>query len=802
MRHIGKDIPHESAAGHVSGESMFLDDLAPLAGELLAGIIPSPLAHGTLKRLDLSAVRKIPGIVAVLTAADIKGHNRFGPVFKDEDLIVEKEAVFLGQPLAIVAATSYEALDRARKAAVVEMEELPAIFSIDQAIEAQSFIGNPRHMSRGDIDEGFRQAERLIQGVTEIGGQEHFYLESQICIAIPGEGGTMTVHSSTQHPTEVQAMVAEVLGVPFNHVTCICKRMGGGFGGKETQAAQPAMMAALLAAHTKRPVRFAYTKDDDMRFTGKRHPFKIGYRAGVKSDGTLTALELDLFSNGGCSADLSFAVLERAMLHSDNAYFLPNVKITGRVCRTNLPSNTAFRGFGGPQGVVGIENILQQIAIELELDAYDVRVRNCYGVQDRDITHYGQRVTANPLPELFDVIARESGYRTRRREIDRFNETSRTHLRGLAISPVKFGISFTRRTLNQANALVNIYLDGSVMVSTGATEMGQGVHTRIRQIVADELGIGFDKVIVSPTSTDKNNNTSPTAASSGTDLNGAAAADACKRLRARMAECLSGTTFTDAAAGLAPSPDSIRFGDGSVWDERVPENKISFAKAVITCYEHRVSLGERGFYATPGVDFNRETGKGNPFLYFTNGIACSEVLIDRFTGELRVPRVDLIMDVGVPLNPGIDRGQVIGGFVQGMGWVTVEELCYGPKGQLLSYSPTTYKIPNITDIPAEFHVRFLDNPHSAVSLYRSKAVGEPPLLLGISVWLAVKDALSYVEPERVCNLRLPATGEQILSVLTRTLPGEDPDDHIRLAAAIESHLSPPLKPSVESHFNR
>jgi xanthine dehydrogenase large subunit len=408
----------------------------------------------------------------------------------------------------------------------------------------------------------------------------------------------------------------------------------------------------------------------------------------------------------------------------------------------------------------------------------------------------------NPLPELFDLIARESNYRARRVDIDRFNQSSRTHLRGLAISPVKFGISFTRRTLNQANALVNIYLDGSVMVSTGATEMGQGVHTRIRQIVADELGIGFDKVIVSATSTDKNNNTSPTAASSGTDLNGAAAADACKRLRARMADCLSWAVFTDASCGLAPSPESIHFADGFVWDDRAPQNRLPFAKAVAIAYEHRVSLGERGFYATPGVDFNRETGKGNPFLYFTNGIACSEVLIDRFTGELKVSRVDLIMDVGVPLNPGIDRGQIIGGFVQGMGWVTTEELCYGPKGQLLSYSPTTYKIPNISDVPAEFNVRFLDNPHSAASLYRSKSVGEPPFLLGISVWLAVKDALSYVEPERVINLRLPATGEQILSVLTRALPGEEPDDHVRLAQAIESHLNPPLKPSVESHFNR
>jgi xanthine dehydrogenase large subunit len=756
MAVIGKDIAHDSAVTHVTGESIFLDDLQPLPGELLAGIVPCPMAHAKLKRLDLSATQAVPGVASILVAGDVPGHNLFGPAIKDELLLVEDEAVFLGQPLAIIGADNAESLHLARKAAVFELEELPPIFSIDDAIAANQFFGLPRKMSRGDIEVGFAQADQIIEGTLEIGGQEHFYLESNIALAIPGEQGQMTIHSSTQHPSEVQMMVAEVLGVPFNHVICICKRMGGGFGGKETQAAQPAMMAALLAAKTHRPVRFVYTKDDDMRYTGKRHPFKAVYKAGFTSDGRITALDLKLYSNGGCSTDLSFAVLERSMLHSDNAYFLPHVRIEGRICRTNLPSNTAFRGFGGPQGVSVIENLIEEIAGELGMDSLDVRQANCYGIDTRNITPYGQQIKNNVLMELFTSLRGECEYDKRRVEIAKFNDASFTHLKGMALSAVKFGISFTRRTMNQANALVNVYQDGSVLVSSGATEMGQGVFTRIKQIVADELGLPITSVMIAPTSTDKNNNTSPTAASAGTDLNGAAAADACKRIRERLAEV---------AAGMLGNAKNVRFADGLVFDEAAPDRTLSFRDVVCQAYEQRVSLGERGFYVTPGVDFNRDTGQGTPFLYYTNGVACSEVLIDRFTGELLVSRVDLIMDVGKPLNPGIDRGQIIGGFIQGMGWVTGEELVYSAKGNLLSNSPTTYKIPNISDIPPILNVRFLDNPNSDVSLYRSKAVGEPPLLLGLSVWLAVKDALRSVTTEAASNLRIPATGEQIVLAL-------------------------------------
>jgi len=758
MRHVvGKDIPHDSAAGHVSGESVFLDDVAPLAGELVAGIVPCPVAHGRLKRVDVSAARRLPGVLAVMTHRDVPGHNIFGPVVKDEALLVADEAVFLGQPLAIIAAENSAALEAARKAVVSEVEELKPIFSIDDAITAEAFFAPPRRIARGDLARGFAEAEQCIEGVLEIGGQEHFYLESMVCIAIPGEGNQMTVHSSTQHPTEVQEMVAEALGIHFNQVVVICKRMGGGFGGKETQAAQPAMMAALLAAKTRRPVRFIYTKDDDMRFTGKRHPFKIVFKAGFTREGVITALDTKLYSNGGCSLDLSMAVLERAMLHTDNAYFVPNISIEGRICRTNLPSNTAFRGFGGPQGVAGMENILQEIGRTLGIDPLDVRIANCYGGEGRNVTPYGQIVRNNTLPELFSSLRRDCEYDTRREAIEKFNADSTTYLKGIAVSAVKFGISFTRKTMNQANALVNIYLDGSVIVSTGATEMGQGVNTRVRQIVAEELGIEYDKVIVTATATDKNNNTSPTAASSGTDLNGAAAVDACGRLRSRI---------TEVAAGMlgGANVNNIQFEKGFVFDAGATDAKLPFEQVVRQAYELRVSLGERGFYATPGVDFDREKGTGTPFLYFTNGVACSEVLIDRLTGEFKVTRVDLTMDLGQSINPGIDRGQIVGGFVQGMGWVTTEELLYGPKGNLLSYSPTTYKIPAITDVPEALFVRYLDNPNNDVSLYRSKAVGEPPLLLGISVWLAVKDALA--DAGAADGLAIPATGERVVMALS------------------------------------
>ena len=790
MSAVGKDLPLDSAREHVTGASLFIDDIPPAHGEVLVDFLGSPVAHGRIKSIDLNEARSVPGVVALFTHRDITGHNRFGPIVKDEHLLVSDVADYLGDPVVLIVASSRAAIHDAKKRIGIDVEPLRPIFTIDDAIAAEAFIGPKRTIARGDVDAALASADQVLEGTFECGGQEHFYLESQAAIAYAGEADTITVHSSTQHPSEVQSLVAEIIGVPFNHVTVVGRRMGGAFGGKETQAAQPAAMAALVAHLLERPARVVYNKDDDMRFTGKRHPFKSWYRVGFNRDGTIIGLVVDHFSNGGCSADLSPSVLERAMLHTDNAYFIPHVRITGRVCRTNLPSNTAFRGFGGPQGVACMEGIIESIAKALRTDALEIRRRNCYGAGERAVTPYGQIVENNTLPEIFDKLSRTSDYAKRRADIDTFNQNSPTHLRGLAMTAVKFGISFTKKTLNQANALVNIYTDGSVTVSTGATEMGQGVHTRVRQIVADELGVPFESVLTGVTSTDKNHNTSPTAASSGTDLNGAAAADACARLRARLSEFCAQHVFANAEDGITPSPTDVAFENGYVWDRRAPQHRMTFQQVVCRAYVERVNLGERGFYATPGVDFNRETGKGHPFLYFTNGAAVSEVLIDRFTGELKLTRVDLLMDAGVPINPGIDRGQITGGFIQGVGWVTTEELKYrADTGELLSHSPTTYKIPNIGDLPPVFNIDLLENPDNTVSLHRSKALGEPPLLLGISAWAAAKDALSYVSGEEIPDLKIPATGEQILMLLTKY-------EQASLVRAAPARLAP--TPSGES----
>jgi xanthine dehydrogenase large subunit len=769
MPSVGKDIPNDSAAGHVSGRSVFLDDVLAARNELLVGFAGSPVAHGRIRSVDTTAASSVAGVVALLTYRDIPGENAFGSIMKDEHLLAEETVEYIGDPVVLIVAENHTAMEAAKKAVRLEIEELPAIFSIDDAIAAGSFIGPLRTIARGDAAAALAQAEHRLQGSLITGGQEHFYFESQSAIAEPGESGCMTIHSSTQHPTETQEIAARILGVPFNHVVVVCKRMGGAFGGKETQAAAPAAMAALGAAITRRPCRFAWSKDDDMRYTGKRHPFQSRWSAGFDGSGLISAVSIELYANAGWACDVSPAILERAMLHSDNAYYIPNFRVTGRLCRTNMPSNTAFRGFGGPQGAINIENILEEIAIYLGKDALDLREMNCYGSGERSVTPYGQRVENNTLPRLFGQLRESSDYRQRQREIAGFNAANAGKVRGLSMTAIKFGISFTNTTLNQANALVNIYTDGSIMVSTGGTEMGQGLNTRLRQIVADELGVGFDDVIIAPTSTDKNNNTSPTSASCGTDLNGAAAVDACRALRERLAEFaapLLGKTQTnsqsDNQTGVEPRPEQLCFEGGYVIDSLHPERRIAFRELAAMAYKERINLGERGFYATPGIQFDRETGKGTPFFYFTCGAAASEVEIDRFTGELTVRRVDALIDGGQCINPGIDRGQLSGGFMQGLGWATSEELKYSGAGELLTHSPTTYKIPNIGDLPEVFNLAFIENTKSSVSLLRSKALGEPPLLLAISVWTAAKKAVSFVSRTATSGLRLPASGETLL----------------------------------------
>lgn len=765
MPSVGKPIPHDAAVGHVTGQAPYIDDLRPLAGELYVGFVGSPIAAGRMLSVDTTAAAAMPGVVACYTAADVPGHNMFGVVVMDEPFLADGELLYLGQPVAVVAAESPAVLEKARKAVRVEYHAAEPLLDLEESIRRKKFLGPERRIARGDVDAELAASAHRLSGEFTSGGQEQFYLESQAAVAYPGEQGQVVVHSSTQNPTEIQALVAEMLGVGQHEVVCICKRMGGAFGGKESQAAIPAMMAALVARKTGRSARVIYNKDDDMRVTGKRHPYHSKWEVGFGDDGRIRALRVAYYSNGGISTDLSLAVMERTLLHTDNCYFLPNVELTGQVCFTNLPSNTAFRGFGGPQAMVVIENILESIAEYTGLDAFDVRTRNLYGVGERNTTPYGQLFDKNHLPEIFATLAARSQYRKRRDEVTQFNRESRTHIRGLAMTGVKFGISFTTKFLNQGNALVNIYTDGTVQVSTGATEMGQGVNVKIRQLVADEFGLDVSRVTLMPTSTEKNINTSPTAASAGTDLNGAAAVKACRAIKRRLRR-FAAARLADAQAGLGPSAAHVQFRDGHVLDTRRPAKQIAFGQLCAEARRDRVDLGARGFYATPGVDFNRETGQGTPFFYYTQGAAVAEVLIDRFTGELRVPRVDLLIDIGRSINPGVDRGQVIGGFIQGMGWVTTEALVYDAKGDLLSHSPTTYKIPAITDVPEVFNIATFDNNDNVRNVYRSKAVGEPPLMLGIAAWAAAKNALAYVSPNAAAELSLPATGEEILRCLT------------------------------------
>lgn len=776
MASLGKALPHESASGHVTGAARYIDDTPPLAGELCVELVGSPAAAGRIKAIDLSKARAVPGVVCVLTHEDLGGPNHFGPIIPDEPFLAEGEVAYLGQPVVVIGAENAAAARQARELVVIEIEESQPILTIDDAIAAESFIGPERRMTSREAEDddafeaAFRDATHTLEGRFFSGGQEQFYFETQAAIAQPGEEGTVRVLSSTQNTTETQAVVAEALGLGMHEVVCECRRMGGAFGGKETQSAITAVAAAMVAHKTGRPARLVLRRSDDAQITGKRHPYQSDYRVAFDENGRLLAAELAFYSDGGAFADLSTSVMERTMLHADNAYHVPKLRVTGQVCRTNIPPNTAFRGFGGPQGVAVIESCLQEIAQAVGRDAFEVRRENLYRNDDpeRSITHYGQIVRDHVLDETFGSLESSSNYHERLAAVERFNAESPTHVKGIAISAIKFGISFTTKFLNQANALVNVYTDGTVQVSTGGTEMGQGLYTKIRQLVADEFGLPIEGVRMMATTTEKSNNTSPTAASAGTDLNGAAALEACRQIKERM-RAYAATLFASEEAGLVAAAEHAVIDGGWVYDDRVsdPEKRIPFGEFCAMARRERVDLGARGFYATPGVDYNRETGRGNPFFYYTTGAAIAEVTIDRFTGELTFDRGDVLMDIGKSLNPGIDRGQVIGGFIQGVGWVTDEELRYNGEGRLLSTGPTTYKIPNITDLPRELNVDFIDNPQHRKNVRQSKAVGEPPLMLGLAVWMAAKHALSFVGEGDTSPLSIPATSEELLGQITR-----------------------------------
>jgi xanthine dehydrogenase large subunit len=750
---IREALAHDSAALHVSGEARYVDDLPEPPGTLYAALGVSEETHARVLSIDLDPVRRAPGVVAVIAAADIPGNNNIGPVLPDEPVFAIDSVQFRGQPLFAVAATSVELARRAARLARVQYEVLEPVLTIEKALEREQFVVPSLVVERGQAS---TKAPYSLKQKLRCGGQEHFYLEGQVALAIPGERGEMLVHSSTQHPTEVQHLVAAALGVADAEVTVELRRLGGGFGGKETQAALYAVAAALLARATGRPVKLRADRDDDMIGTGKRHDFLYDYEAGFDGEGRIEALELMLASRCGISADLSAAVNDRAVFHCDNAYFLPSVRITSHRCKTNTVSNTAFRGFGGPQGMFAAEAVMAAIARRLDIDALDVRKRNLYGEAPRNVTPYGMTVKDNVLPELIDEIERRSDYRQRRKAIRAFNSSSSLFKKGLALTPVKFGIAFTTTSMNQAGALVHIYTDGSVHLNHGGTEMGQGLLIKVVQMVAEEFQIDLDRVHITATSTAKVPNTSPTAASSGTDLNGEAARAACRTLKERLSRYCS--------EAYKVRPEEVVFARNQV---KIGANTLSFSQLARQAFLARVSLSATGYWHTPEIHFDRATFTGEPFYYFAYGAAVSEVVIDTMTGESRLLRADLLHDVGRSLNPAIDRGQVEGGFIQGMGWLTMEELVWDAKGALATHAPSTYKIPVASDCPPQFNVWLWEGGENRRDIaYRSKAVGEPPLMLALSVFHAIYDAVGSTSESRdAVPLEAPATPENVLKAI-------------------------------------
>jgi len=753
LRSVGVATQHDSAVRHVCGSAAYVDDVREPEGTLHLAVGGAPAARGRLKAIDLAAVRAAPGVVRVLTAADIPGRNDSSPVNAGDDPILAADSVaFHHQAVFLVVAQTRDAARRAAKLGKIDIEAERPLVSVDDALAAQSYVLPEYTFLTGEPEAALAASPHRVSGSLRIGGQEHFYLEGQVALAVPGEDD-MLIYSSTQHPSELQAIVAHMLHLPAAAVTVEVRRMGGAFGGKETQAAQWAALAALAARLTGRPCKMRLDRDDDMIMTGKRHDFRADYTAGFDGDGRITAFDVMLASRCGYSADLSASINDRAMFHADNGYYLPAARIVTKRTKTHTVSNTAFRGFGGPQGMMAVERLIDDIAWSLGLDPLDVRKRNLYG-DGRDVTPYGMRVTDNILPELIDTLERTSDYRTRRRAIAAFNSASPYLKRGIALTPVKFGISFTTTHLNQAGALVHVYLDGSVHLNHGGTEMGQGLFVKVAQVVAEEFGIDLAQVKITPTSTAKVPNTSPTAASSGADMNSMAARDAAQTIKGRL--------IAFAAEKYATPPELISFRDSHAL---IGNRLVPFAQILREAYLARVSLSSTGFYRTPDLHWDPGKGKGRPFFYFAYGAACSEVIIDTLTGEMKVARVDILHDVGRSLNPAIDIGQIEGGFVQGMGWLTCEELVYDQAGRLLTHAPSTYKIPCASDVPPDFRIALFDAANREDTIYRSKAVGEPPLMLGISVFAAIADAIHSLAPGKRVPLDAPATPESILHAI-------------------------------------
>ena len=753
---LHRDNPHESGVGHVTGSAIYVDDMSPPEGTLCALVVPSAHARAKILSKDASEARSIPGVHEVLFAEHIPGHNRIGPIVHDEPLLAEDEVFTIGQSVALILADDLETARAAAATIRIEYQELAPILSIRDAIAQGSFSTEPHIIQRGSVTEALEAASLILDGEFESGGQDHFYLETQSALAVPGEHGSLHLYSSTQHPSEVQAMCAEVLGIGRHMITCEVPRMGGAFGGKESQATQYGVLAALGAQHLNRPVRLWLNRDQDMLWTGNRHPFYSRYRAGFDSDGHLLAFQVEIYSDGGWTQDLSGPVMDRALFHLDNAYYIPALHFRGQVARTNLASNTAFRGFAGPQGMLVIEEAMNQASDRLGIDSAEIRRRNYYGHAPRNTCPYGQPVKDCRLERIHEELLASSDYHARLEAIDAFNDSSPFIKRGIAFGPLKFGISFTASMLNQAGALVLIYTDGTVQLNHGGTEMGQGLHTKMLAICAHELGVPASDVRMMHTATDKVPNTSATAASSGADLNGQAVRHACAELRERLREVAASMLDLDRTTSLDLQFEGgrIALGDG---------RGLEFAAVAQQAWLEQRSLAATGYYRTPGIEYDRDAGRGKPFHYFAYGASVSEVEICGLTGESRVLRVDILHDVGDSLVPSIDKGQVEGGFVQGLGWLTTEELVWDERGYLQTHSPSTYKIPAVGDVPEDLRVTLLEDARQDDVIHGSKAVGEPPLMLAISVVTALRYAIrSFTEAEQHLDLEVPVTAERIL----------------------------------------
>ncbi|MGH1483502.1 MAG: xanthine dehydrogenase molybdopterin binding subunit [Geminicoccales bacterium] len=759
-----KTVPHESAELHVSGEATYTDDIPELAGTLFCALGLSQKAHAKIRSMNLDAVWAAPGVVAVLTALDIPGKNDCGPIIADDPILADGLVQCIGQPMFAVIAENYDQARRAAHMGKIEYEDLPAVLTPEEAKRQGSFVVPPMHLVRGEPAARLESAPHRLKQVRRVGGQEQFYLEGQISYAVPKEQNGMLVYCSTQHPSEMQHLVAKALMLASNQVTVEVRRMGGGFGGKESQSALFACVAAVAAKKLDRPVKLRLDRDDDFMATGKRHCFHYEYDVGYDNEGRILAAKVEMTSRAGYSTDLSPPVATRAVCHFDNAYFLSDVDIKAMCGKTNTQSNTAFRGFGGPQGAIAIEYIIDEIARAVGKDPLDVRKLNFYGREERNVTPYGQTVEDNIIQELVDELEKESDYRKRRDAIRAFNQSSPVLKKGLALTPVKFGISFNVVHFNQAGALVHIYTDGSILVNHGGTEMGQGLNTKVAQVVAGELGVCVDRVRATATATDKVANTSATAASTGADLNGKAAEDAARQIKERLA------AFVAKREGARP--EDVVFVNDEV---RINDITAPFEAVVQGAYHARVQLWSDGFYATPKLNWDKDTLTGRPFFYFAYGAAVSEVIVDTLTGEWKLLGADLLHDAGNSINPAIDIGQVEGAFIQGMGWLTLEELFWNQEGRLMTHAPSTYKIPAVNDCPVNFTTRLFKNANHEDTILRSKAVGEPPLLLGFSVLFAIRDAIASLAEYKISpDLDAPATPERILNAVTALQSAEKP----------------------------